>query len=62
MIEWRRLAGYRTGSQTCPDSAVTFELVLFEGASDVLFNYADTLFGSSWLLPIGGDRRCRVSR
>ncbi len=42
MIEWRNFEHYglRPGSGT-----VTFQLVLFEGNTNALFNYADVMFG-----------------
>jgi serine protease len=41
VVEWRDVAHYG-----CPGSAVLFQAVLFEGRPGVLFNYADTSFGS----------------
>ena len=43
VIEWRNVSR----ANGCTDSAaqVTFQVVFFEGSSDIQFNYADTIFG-----------------
>ena len=41
VIEWRNIENWN-----CPGGGtVTFQTVFFEGSSDILFNYADTVFG-----------------
>lgn len=45
VIEWRNMA--HQGCKTDGSETVTFELVLFENSTDVLFNYANTAFGGT---------------
>ena len=49
VIEWRDLPQY-----SCAGTAVKFQVVLFEGKSDILFNYADTIFGNGCADPYQG--------
>jgi hypothetical protein len=44
VVEWRDISHYYSSSL----ATVKFQVVFFEGKSDVLFNYADTSFGGSW--------------
>jgi len=50
VIEWRDLPQY-----SCVGTAVKFQVVLFEGKSDILFSYADTIFGSGCADPYQGS-------
>jgi hypothetical protein len=43
VIEWRNVS--RASGCTDPTANVTFQVVFFEGSTDVLFNYAHTTFG-----------------
>lgn len=45
VIEWRGMA--HKGCKTDGSETVTFEVVLFENTTDVLFNYANTAFGGT---------------
>lgn len=45
VIEWRKMA--HQGCKTDGSETVTFEVVLFENSTDVLFNYANTAFGGT---------------
>ncbi len=54
VVEWRDLPNWN-----CFDTAVKFQVVFFEGSSDILFNYADTVFGEGcvawdYMLPDNG--------
>jgi subtilisin family serine protease len=40
VIEWRDIPNWN-----CPSTSVKFQVVFFERRSDILFNYADTVFG-----------------
>jgi hypothetical protein len=40
VIEWRDIPNFN-----CPNTSVKFQVVFFERRSDILFNYADTVFG-----------------
>jgi subtilisin family serine protease len=42
VIEWRNV-----GPFDCPSLGGTFQVVFFEGLADILFNYADTIFGGA---------------
>jgi hypothetical protein len=42
VIEWRNVGRCCSGD---PAATVKFQVVFFEGRSDILFNYADTIFG-----------------
>ena len=42
VIEWRNV-----GPFDCPSLGGTFQVVFFEQVSDILFNYADTIFGGA---------------
>ncbi len=47
VIEWRDIPNWNCS----PTASVKFQVVFFEGSSDILFNYADTVFGGgcrSW--------------
>jgi subtilisin family serine protease len=44
IIEWRNITGFGCNAAS---ETVTFQVVLFEGRSDLLFNYADVVFGGS---------------
>ncbi|HYH94509.1 S8 family serine peptidase [Hyalangium sp.] len=46
VVEWRNVHHYqtRTGS---PANTLNFQVVFFEGSSDVLFNYRDTVVGNA---------------
>jgi hypothetical protein len=44
VIEWRNVTAYACDDAT---KTVTFQIVFFEGTSDIVFNYADTSFGGS---------------
>ena len=41
VIEWRDMPHFN-----CPSTSVKFQVVFFERRSDILFNYADTVFGT----------------
>jgi len=43
VIEWRKISHSLCGNPS--DTTVKFQVVLFEGSSDILFNYADVAFG-----------------
>jgi hypothetical protein len=43
VVEWRNVS--RASGCTDPTANVTFQVVLFEGSGDVLYNYAKTTFG-----------------
>jgi hypothetical protein len=45
VVEWRDVRGFLCSTDTT--ATVKFEVVFFEGKSDVQFNYADTAFGGS---------------
>jgi subtilisin family serine protease len=45
VIEWRAVRFF--GCRTDAGATVTFQVVFFEGRSDVLFNYADTIAGGA---------------
>jgi len=45
VVEWRDVRGFLCNTDTT--ATVKFEVVFFEGKSDVQFNYADTAFGGS---------------
>jgi subtilisin family serine protease len=49
VIEWRNIPGFEPLTVLPCDSTedVTFQVVFFEGLSDILFNYADATFGGS---------------
>jgi hypothetical protein len=48
VIEWRDLPHFGSGTENCPTTeTVKFQVVLFESSNDILFNYADTVFGST---------------
>jgi subtilisin family serine protease len=51
VVEWRDVPSF-----SCSDPAlkVKFQVVFFEGLSDILFNYADTTFGGSCAAVDGG--------
>ena len=58
VIEWRDLE-----HSLCPGTVVRFEVVFFEGRSDVLFNFATTAFGGKCAaLQITADRPQSASR
>lgn len=45
VIEWRNV--WHFGCTAYPEATVRFQVVFFEGKSDILFNYADTAIGSN---------------
>jgi subtilisin family serine protease len=47
VIEWRDITGFGCDPAT---EQITFQVVLFEGQGDILFNYADAHFGGSCAL------------
>ena len=51
MVEWRDV---RHGSCNTDPSSVKFQVVFFEGSSNILFNYADTSFGGNCRYASGG--------
>jgi subtilisin family serine protease len=46
VIEWRDVRAFECSTEA---DSIKFQVVFFENASDVLFNYADTVFGGSCL-------------
>ena len=51
VVEWRDV---RHGSCNTDPSSVKFQVVFFEGSSNILFNYADTSFGGNCRYASGG--------
>ena len=51
MVEWRSVRHYNCNTDP---SSVTFQVVFFENTSNILFNYADTSFGTSCRSCSGG--------
>jgi subtilisin family serine protease len=51
VIEWRNVTAFLCSATT---ETVTFQVVFFEGRSDIVFNYADTTFGGSCTSHDGG--------
>lgn len=45
VIEWRNMSHF--GCKTDGTETVTFQVVLFENTTDILFNYANTVFGGT---------------
>ena len=45
VVEWRDVRSFLCNSD--PTATIKFEVVMFEGKSDVQFNYADTVFGGN---------------
>jgi subtilisin family serine protease len=43
VIEWRNVPHFWCGRD--PSVSITFQIVFFEGSSDILFNYSDVFFG-----------------
>ena len=51
VIEWRKVS--RASGCTDPTANVTFQVVLFEASSDVLYQYAQTAFGGAAACALG---------
>jgi subtilase family serine protease/subtilisin family serine protease len=51
VIEWRDVPQYSCNSA----DTVKFQVVFFEGSSDILFNYADVVFGGGCQSDLGGS-------
>ncbi len=48
IIEWRDVPHFGSATANCPTTeTVKFQVVFFESNNDILFNYADTVFGAT---------------
>jgi subtilisin family serine protease len=52
VVEWRDVRHFSCNADTT--ATVRFQVVFFEGSSDILFNYADTVFGGACTTADGG--------
>jgi subtilisin family serine protease len=55
VVEWRDVTAINTGIVACSNTeTIRFQVVFFEGRSQILFNYADASFGGSCSFRDGG--------